>query len=114
MDHDIHSNYPYLFQFMGAYFYQSALEFADSEEAVIDDFLTADGAPWYVCGLWSDIHRFVDLHPETVLNDFNAILKPDYIIGSTDKEAHEWLLQLANKCASHLLELVRSEKLFQK
>lgn len=41
-DHDIFQQFPYLSQFMGAHFYQSALEFADSEQAIFDDFFAID------------------------------------------------------------------------
>jgi CdiI immunity protein len=102
MEHDIFKSYPYLSQFMGAYFYQSALEFADSEDAIVSGFLEVESSEWYVTGLWSDIKRFVDLHAENILSDFNEIIKPDYIIGETDQEALDWLNNLAAKCGMRI------------
>ncbi len=99
MDHDIFQKFPYLSQFMGAYFYQSALEFSDSEEAIIDDFLSGNASRWYVTGLWCDIQRMIELRSDDLLVNFNALIKPDYIIGSTDSEANAWLTHLADKCA---------------
>ncbi len=102
MDHDIFQKFPYLSQFMGAYFYQSALEFADSEEAIFDDFFASGTSSWYIMGLWCDIQRIIELRSDALLENFNTLIRPDYIIGDTDEEAKAWLVNAANRCVAHM------------
>ena len=102
MDNDIFRSFPYLSQFMGAYFYQSALEFADSEQAILDEFFAENSSPWYVIGLWCDIQRFIELRSDAILYNFNTLIKPDYIIGATDDEAKAWLIHVAEQCIAHM------------
>lgn len=87
---------------MGAYFYQSALEFADSEQAIFNDFFASDSSPWYVMGLWCDIQRIIELRSDALLANFNTLIKPDYIIGDTDDEAKAWLIHVADQCVAHM------------
>jgi CdiI immunity protein len=113
MDNDIFKTFPYLAQFMGGYFYQSALEYSDSEEAIFDEFFSIeDGAPWYNLGLWCDIKRIIDLHPQNLLANFDELIEPDYIIGNNDAQAKEWLVALANRCEAHLQRRANRGTLF--
>ncbi len=114
MNNDISKIFPYLFQFMGGYFYQSVLEFSDSEEAILDEYFSVqNGASWPVMGLWCDIQRMIVYCSDDLLKNFNELIEPSYIIGNNDAEAKTWLLAVATRCEAYIDQRTLSKNLFQ-